>query len=82
MACLFDRIINILDGRLKSEALRLSLTRRETFDRYAAQHDAKMMTRFERARCQMVAKVCGGPCAHRNESDSLNHSTPDRRLAR
>jgi hypothetical protein len=36
MACLFDRILNILDARLKSEALRLSLTRRKTFDRYAA----------------------------------------------
>ncbi|KAJ7833175.1 hypothetical protein B0H13DRAFT_2288924 [Mycena leptocephala] len=51
-------ILNILDGRLKSEALRLSLTRRETFDRYAAQHGAKMMTRFECPRCQTVAYCC------------------------
>ncbi|KAJ7926682.1 hypothetical protein B0H13DRAFT_1861935 [Mycena leptocephala] len=30
----------------------------ETFDRYAAQHDVKMTTRFECARCQTMAYCC------------------------
>ncbi|KAJ7673637.1 hypothetical protein DFH06DRAFT_748318 [Mycena polygramma] len=53
-------ILNILRGRLKSEALQLSLTRGETFNRYAAQHDTKMTTRLECARCQTVAYCCRG----------------------
>ncbi|KAJ7686319.1 hypothetical protein B0H17DRAFT_1204368 [Mycena rosella] len=53
-------ILNILDGRLKSEALQLSLTRRETFDRYAVKHEVKMTTRFECARCQTVTYCCKG----------------------
>ncbi|KAJ7257774.1 hypothetical protein C8J57DRAFT_1342741 [Mycena rebaudengoi] len=53
-------VLRILDGQLKSEVLHLSLTRRETFDRYAAKHDepAKMTTRFACARCQTVAYCC------------------------
>jgi hypothetical protein len=55
-------VLRILDGQLKSEVLHLSLTRRETFDRYAAKHDepAKMTTRFACARCQTVAYCCKG----------------------
>ncbi|KAJ7444323.1 hypothetical protein FB451DRAFT_1294323 [Mycena latifolia] len=64
-------ILNILDGRLKSEALQLSLTRRETFDRYASRHatdsradskdDANAgvgVRRLECVRCQTVAYCC------------------------
>ncbi|KAJ7844849.1 hypothetical protein B0H13DRAFT_2096068 [Mycena leptocephala] len=32
------RVLNILQGRLRDEALQLTLTRRETFDRYAVLH--------------------------------------------
>ncbi|KAJ6554323.1 hypothetical protein B0H19DRAFT_1153161 [Mycena capillaripes] len=52
---------NILEGRLKSEALKLTLTRRETFDLYAVQHEyeERMMTRrLKCARCQTVAYCC------------------------
>jgi hypothetical protein len=87
MACLFDRIL-ILDARLKSEALRLSLARKETFDRYAAQHDAKMMTRFvsdggvllqRRVWAVFVNRLSPAP----KPSQTLNHSTPKKkRLAR
>jgi hypothetical protein len=70
----FDRILNILNGRLKSEALRLSLTRREPFDRYAAQHEVRMTTRFECARCQTLAYCYKGASRFRirkaHESDS------------
>ncbi|KAF7337155.1 hypothetical protein MVEN_02153500 [Mycena venus] len=51
-------VLNILDGQLKSEAMQLSLTRREVFDRYASKHEGKMTTRFECARCQTVAYCC------------------------
>ncbi|KAJ6492276.1 hypothetical protein C8R45DRAFT_990814 [Mycena sanguinolenta] len=52
-------VLNILDGRLKSEALQLTLTRRETFYRYAGEHeDSKSLTRRECARCQTVAYCC------------------------
>ncbi|KAJ6529476.1 hypothetical protein DFH09DRAFT_1185182 [Mycena vulgaris] len=70
-------ILNILDGRLKSEALQLSLTRRETFDRYASRHEKDApagnggdgnasvgVRRLECARCQTVAYCCR---AHQKE---------------
>ncbi|KAJ7142771.1 hypothetical protein C8R44DRAFT_761075 [Mycena epipterygia] len=70
-------ILNILAGRLKSEALQLSLTRRETFDRYASRHEKDAsagnegdvnagvgVRRLECARCQTVAYCCR---AHQKE---------------
>ncbi|KAJ7033364.1 hypothetical protein C8F04DRAFT_1104511 [Mycena alexandri] len=64
-------ILNILDGKIKSIALHLTLTRRLTFDRYAARHSdadghkegagagtATVMRRLECARCQTVAYCC------------------------
>ncbi|KAJ7896958.1 hypothetical protein B0H13DRAFT_2275936 [Mycena leptocephala] len=62
-------ILNILDGKLKSIALHLTLTRRGTFDRYAARHThadgheegagaGTVMRRPECARCQTVAYCC------------------------
>ncbi|KAJ7186345.1 Alpha/Beta hydrolase protein, partial [Mycena haematopus] len=52
-------VLNIMDGRLKSEAMQLTLTRRETFDHYAEKHeDGKKLTRFECSRCQTVAYCC------------------------
>ncbi|KAJ7481091.1 hypothetical protein B0H11DRAFT_2024152 [Mycena galericulata] len=50
--------LNILAGRLKSEALQLSVTRRETFDRYAVRHEGDVVRRLECARCQTVAYCC------------------------
>ncbi|KAJ7878159.1 hypothetical protein B0H14DRAFT_2567423 [Mycena olivaceomarginata] len=52
-------VLNILEGRIKSEVLQLTLTRRETFDRYAESHkNGKTLTRLECARCQTVAYCC------------------------
>ncbi|KAF7358677.1 hypothetical protein MSAN_01206700 [Mycena sanguinolenta] len=52
-------VLNIMAGRLKSEGLQLTLTRRETFDRYAEEHeDSQNLTRRECARCQTVAYCC------------------------
>ncbi|KAJ7761664.1 hypothetical protein B0H16DRAFT_1530217 [Mycena metata] len=53
-------VLNILDGKLKHEAKRLTLTRRETFDRYAALHNDpnEIATRRECVRCQTVAYCC------------------------
>ncbi|KAF8143645.1 hypothetical protein K438DRAFT_1993709 [Mycena galopus ATCC 62051] len=55
-------VLNIMEGRLKSEALQLTLTRRETFDRYAEKHEneGKKLTRLDCARCQTVAYCCRG----------------------
>ncbi|KAJ7192948.1 hypothetical protein B0H12DRAFT_1082623 [Mycena haematopus] len=52
-------VLNIMDGRLKFEAMQLTLTRRNTFDRYAERHEnSKKLTRFACARCQTVAYCC------------------------
>ncbi|KAF7358675.1 hypothetical protein MSAN_01206500 [Mycena sanguinolenta] len=52
-------VLNILDGRLRSEAKQLTLTRSVTFDGFAGEHeDSENLTRRECARCQTVAYCC------------------------